>query len=126
MARASFERIYRELLYGRSTRDDTFELNIERAVVGFDVTADRNVARVVSDPKRELALLVLHQPLRTKQLRVHAQSIDAAEHRLQLFSLHDFHRDRVNASAVTDVDIEVFADLKWLGANEIDRREHVL
>src|SRR5689334_17331990 len=121
-----FEEFYRELLYGRSARDDTFQLDVERAVVSLDVAADRNVTRIVGYPKRELALLIFNQSLWSKQFRVHAQGIDAAEHRVHALSLHDLHGNGVDASTVTDIDVEALADLEWLCANEVDGRENVL
>src|SRR6185503_11727403 len=100
--------------------DDALELDIKRAVVGFDSSTDRNVALVVSDPDRKLTLLVIDESIWPKELRIHVKHINFAKDRLHAFFRDHFHRDRVDASAVADKDIESFSYFELLGTNEID------
>src|SRR6476659_8790725 len=121
-----FALLLRKLLYGSRAGDDTFELDVEGAVIRFDAAADRNVSRVLSDPNGELALLVINQSLWSKKLGVHAQRIDAAEHCIQSLLLDHLDRNGVDAPAVTNIDVEALADFERLRTNEIDRGEDVL
>src|ERR1700754_3614163 len=114
------------LLYGRRTRDDTLQFDIEGPVIRFDTPADRNVPWVCREPDRKLALLVVDQSFGSKQFRIDSKRINAADHGLHSFLLEHLHRNRIDASAVADVDVKALADFEWLRANEVDRRQDVL
>src|ERR1043165_7950221 len=114
------------LLYGSRAGDYTLEFDVEGAVISFDAAADGNASRVVGEPNGKLTLFFIDQSLWSKQLRIHAHCVDAAEHRIHALLLHDLDRNRIDVSAVANIDVEVLADREWLRANEIDRREDVL
>src|SRR5829696_2666818 len=105
---------------------DALEVYIKRAVIGFDTSADRNVPGVVGKPDRKLALLFVHQPIRSKELRVHSQYINATEDGFHSLLLDNSNRDRIDPAAITDEDLKSFSHLERLCANEIDRRQYVL
>src|SRR6185503_17224506 len=90
--------------------DDAFQFNIKRAVISLYASADRNMLRVVSDPDRELAFLIVNQSLWSKQLRIHTEHIDAPEDRLHPLLLNHLHRNFVDATAVANKDFKSLAD----------------
>src|ERR1043166_862164 len=82
--------------------------------------------RVVSDPDRKLALLVVDQSLWSKQLRIHSQHVNLTQNRVHPLLLNYLHRNPVDPPAVANKDFETLADSEWLRANEVDGRENIL
>src|SRR5688572_28733431 len=117
---ASFAGNRKRLLRGtRRIGNHFFQLDVESAVVGLDASADRNVSRVSGHPDRKLAILLVDEPLWSKQLRIYSKHINASKHRLHPLLLNNLDGNLVNLSAVADEDLETLADFEWLRADEI-------
>src|SRR5688572_6195364 len=93
--------------------NDALQFDIESAVLGLRPSGYRNVPFIRGHPDRKLALVFVHQPSWSKQLRIDAQHVDAAKHRLHSFLLDDLHRNLVNAAAVADEDVETLSDFQF-------------